>query len=574
MSRRQEIMTGELVFPKQILEILNTKKEEIIYKFWDNLWHNFLNEKGGVDSILWLERMGRKLFNKLIFHLSKAGWVISDVENNFSTTSLNECKLLKWLTKEELNNVKYHYKFQKYRLKKSVSKFNNLVQINNSFRETGLIRLGFQKAGNNIFRYDTEKLKKYLIPISCNLLKGLGASTKDITYQEIIQELIDWYTVNQEYTMGSCILDSRGRSIFQCSKKIFNPVGSKDARALLIVEPQPLTIKGANAVYAAIAELLDYRGKNQEDKVRYGQEMYIMRTLPDIEKMEENKDYDDLHKLIWLERIYENLDNHEDMGWYTPIELDALASMIQFVGILTNDHAYLDETNLINEHEFKDIWTVDYCSRKHIKRAVTPRLYGSGKEPTQLWVKEKLPYTQEQLNRVMEELRTGLYANADQFKTFIINNVQPQKVMKVNVFNEIFEIECNRFKWELTQIKKYDIYTSPQGIVKTVTREVNLVPDLEQFKRYFVTLLIHCLDSQVANYLCSKLDWVIPNHDAFLIHPNEEGRLRQLYAEKMYDIYKHRKAILREYFKSIGIEKEYPEKNTEEVFYLSGYALK
>ena len=149
----------------------------------------------------------------------------------------------------------------------------------------------------------------------------------------------------------------------------------------------------------------------------------------------------------------------------------------------------MDGTNLIGE-QFKDIWTVPYCSRKHVKKALTPKLYGSSKKPKELWEANKLPYTQDQLNKIMKDLAIGKYANANRFKDFIIDNVEPKVHMKVRIWNEEFDIECNRFKWEETKQVQYYIYTTQQSKLKRIVRTVNLVPDTNQFKRYFQTLLL------------------------------------------------------------------------------------
>lgn len=574
MDRRSQILRGELKFPEQIMTIMDadSTQQTNIQMFWDNIWVNYLREKP-CDTITWFEMFTPEFFNTLILHLSRSGWISSIIENNYANIHLNDEKLMKWVSKEELRNLKFTYKFNKYRLKKTKSELADIVQINGQHRPTGLHRYGFMKAGNNIFKYDTKYLLKYLPEITENIKKGLGPTSKDISYQEINDELINWYSVDgTEYTLGNCLIDSRGRSIFQCSKKIFNPVSCKDARALLITEPQKLTIDGVKVVFAAIAELLGYRGKNIEDKIKFGEASYILRTLPDIEEMRADKDYDDLHVRIWLERIYDNLSDIDN--WTVPIEMDALASVIQFIGVLTNDHEYMDRTNMINE-QFKDAWTVSYCSRNHVKKAMTPRLYGSGKNPKDLWDKNKLEYSQVQLNKIAEEISVGIYANANNFKDFIINNVVPQKKMKVRVWNEEFEIECNRFKWEETVPTTYLVYDSQgNGKLRKVTRNLNRVPDVNQFKRYFVTCLVHNLDSQVADFICNNVNWVLPNHDSFTIHPNDAMEVRQIYTNKMLEIYKNRKKILKDYFNSIGIEKEYKDKNEEEITSFLPWCLK
>ena len=576
MSRREEILQGNLTFPEQIMDIVNPTKDELlsdlINDFWANIWHNFLQEKT-VNTVLWMVRFdNKKLFNSLLTHLSQAGWITSSVEVKYAFIELNKSKLLKWITEEEILNVKFQYKTNKYRLQDTKSTLYSVVQQNGKHIETGLIRKGFMKAGNNKFRYDTKYLSIYLECIAQNVQKGLSASTKDITYQEIIDELLDWYSVDgTEYTLGKCLIDSRGRSIFQCSRKVFNPVSCKDARALLICEPQPLTNDGFDTVYAAIAELNGYRGTNINDKIETGLTMYLLREMPDLSKMVEENNFDDLHIRIWLERIYENLDNYDTNGnnWYVPIEIDALASLIQLMGVLTNDYNFMVGTNLIETEEgFQDIWTVPYVSRTHIKKVMTPTLYGSSKHPRQLWDSNKLEYTQKQLNQVAEELTNGIFANATDFKNHIINNVKPEVRMKVEIFGEKFWIECNRFKWEETTVISYWVYTSQQGIMKRTDRKLNLVPDPNQFKRYFVTLLLHNLDSQIADKICQLVDWVLPNHDAFTIHPNASREVRRIYTECMYNIWSCRREILKTFFKSIGIDKEY-----EEMSYPEGHLL-
>ena len=85
----------------------------------------------------------------------------------------------------------------------------------------------------------------------------------------------------------------------------------------------------------------------------------------------------------------------------------------------------------------------------------------------------------------------------------------------------------------------------------------------------------HNLDSQVANEICNKIQWVIPNHDAFTIHPNNAKDVRHIYTNAMLQIYKNRKQILKDYFTSIGITEEYEEQHHNEVIKeFSPYCLK
>lgn len=128
--------------------------------------------------------------------------------------------------------------------------------------------------------------------------------------------------------------------------------------------------------------------------------------------------------------------------------------------------------------------------------------------------------------------------------------------MKVQIWNEIFTIRCNRFKFQQTVVKNYPIFTSNQNVIKNIKREVELVPDLQQFKRYFVTLLIHNLDSQIADNIAFHVKNCIPIHDAFIAHPNNVKQAKELYTNKLRDIYDERNTILKNYFDSIGIKEE------------------
>ena len=85
----------------------------------------------------------------------------------------------------------------------------------------------------------------------------------------------------------------------------------------------------------------------------------------------------------------------------------------------------------------------------------------------------------------------------------------------------------------------------------------------------------HNLDSQVANRICENIDWVLPNHDSFTIHPNDAYDVRKLYTTSMYNIYSNRRRILKDYLESIGIDKEYEEmKHGNTILEFSPYCLK
>ena len=567
--RQKEIKQGILRLPNKVLEVLHVLEgshtHALIEEFWEKLWHNFLREKE-TSSLVWYDKFSDKeLYNKLLILLSKAGWINSKIEVAYASIMLSEDKLLKWVTKEELIEIKRDFKFLKYRMVHKKAKHSDRVKLSHTISKTGLIREGFRKAGNHKFSYDTFYLTRYISEIAENVCKGLKASNKDVSYEEVICELLGYYSsVENEYSLGENVSDSRGRAIYEAMRKVFNPISSKDARALLLMEPHSLEEEDFEEIFLAIAELYGVKAVNQKDKINKGIELYENKALPSLEDMRIKQDYSALHNRIWLERLYSNLDNYNGINWVTPIDLDATASMLEIIGALTNNHFYLSKTNVIGE-ELEDIWTIDKSeidiSREHIKKALQPQLYGSSKTAKQLWTQNKLSFTQAQVNFVNKELEKGRYATANKFKEFIIKNVQPEKIMKISIWKDTFFVECNRFKWEKTSSKSYNIYSTKDNRICKVNRDFNLSPDLNQFKRFFVTLLCHNLDSQIADTICKEVDFVLPNHDAFIVSPREAKKVKEIYVRELYEIYRLRKEILSQYFNSIGITEEYREED-------------
>lgn len=331
-----------------------------------------------------------------------------------------------------------------------------------------------------------------------------------------------------------------------------------------------------DAVALFIAELIGAKAETKQLKINSGYYAWIHNSLHTLDPNSED-DRAEFHENIWLQRLYDQLDlayNCQNkfsraaylarepiqINWQVPIELDASASMLQWMGILLGDERLLTMTNVIGD-TLSDPWHFDGIPRKQFKAAATPLLYGSSQATHQLWKDGKFEYTQKQLQLFNQELSNGAFGLANQFKEFIINNVKPQESMLVQIFNEYIEIECNRFKHIGEETISYDIYDTITDSIRTIQHTTTKsVPDLEQFRRYFVTLLIHNLDSQAANYVAEKCfdkyGFVIDIHDAFIVSPIAAYDVRQWYKEKLVEVYTNRQTILANYFKSIGIGAE------------------
>ena len=234
--------------------------------------------------------------------------------------------------------------------------------------------------------------------------------------------------------------------------------------------------------------------------------------------------------------------------------------MLQYIGILLNEKRLLAMTNIVGD-TLVDPWACDGMSRKMFKSAATPQLYGSSKACHELWQDRKMPYTFEQVQIYNQQLTTGPLGIANSFKEFLISNVKPKATMTVDIDGEQFTIECNRFRQLGELTKAYDIYDTPtKSVPRIMHTTTHAVPDLDRFRRYFVTLLIHNLDSQVADRISAKImdkyGWGMDIHDAFLINPEAADDVRMWYAQELEGIHARRQTILTNYLTSIGIGSE------------------
>ncbi len=327
-----------------------------------------------------------------------------------------------------------------------------------------------------------------------------------------------------------------------------------------------------------IAELNGYGKGTCEGKLNYGIQCYANRKFHDLDLSNE-KDRSELHENIWLERLYDELDvvhglrtpEERVMGiqletisdgteWTVPIEVDATSSMLQYMGALLGSKSLLTMTNcIIDNDELDDAWgVVEEVPRLAVKTVMTPRLYGSSADATDLLHGESKLKGEDLPTWARKILSSPSYSLADAFKEFILRNVVPKEEMVLHVWNEEFKVKCNHFRQVGEYTKYYKAYDTTEGKEKMFKNvHTKKVPDLKRFVRYFVTALIHNLDAQVANTVTDKLyekyGWVIPIHDAFLVPPQAANDCKTWYAEEITKIYQDRSTILTNYFKSIGI---------------------
>jgi len=336
-----------------------------------------------------------------------------------------------------------------------------------------------------------------------------------------------------------------------------------------------------DAIMLFIAELMgSFKAGSgtKEDKIVCGQNDYVHNVLHTLDLSTE-ADRKELNENMWLERLYGELDEYFSIPegnalarrlsidteayrastykWSVPIEIDATASLLQIVGVLLNDKRLMNMTNVIGD-TLEDAWKVKGISRSHIKTAMTAKLYGSSKTPESLWKKNKIAYTAKEAMTVTNEIRSGAFGLANAFKDFIISNCHLKPAMEIKIGTEEFGISCNKFRNVGEKTKAYKIWSSEEKQYNTILHtDTKKVPDLEQFRLYTVTLLIHHLDSHIMDSVVSKVmdkyQWAIPVHDAIIVSPAAAEDVRKWYGEELKLIHTNRDPILSGFFKSIGI---------------------
>jgi hypothetical protein len=572
-NRTEQILAGKLLLPESIAKHLDRKSLLPATKLWNSLWRQFITNKKpsaiSYHSDQW--PLDTKSFVILTKHLSKSGWCIINMQpkRNWGDIIINEEMLLKYVSVDELEEVRASIKLRKYQPTASKSEDSDITRINGARKTTGLVRDGFAIAGNTEFKYDIDAIKANRFVITKQALKSMdkvkaeyGEFLSPADYNNIITTTLDNIIANPDktYTTGTNHNDSRGRAISTVLGKVFNPISSKEARSCLILTDETSVAREIDTthIYLFIAELLGSKPTTIQQKEQYGMTAYIERKLPKLNPFDED-DRKDWHENIWLTRLYDELDSFYAgtlQYWTVPIELDGTASMLQVTGVLLNDQGYTDTTNVTNSSHLKDVWTIPGLKRQQVKYALTPKLYGSSASTAKLWTKNKVEYTTTQLIQIETELRSGQFALANKFKDFIIDNVVPKQTQEVRVWNEVFTVECNHYRQVSEYVKPYVAWDSTEDLPTTIHHTITKkVPDLERFKLYFQTLLVHNLDSQIANSVCSTIQQLIPIHDAFIVSPNRALETRKAYAHMLDLIYADREEILHNYFKSIGIHK-------------------
>lgn len=548
-----------------------------------------------------------KAFNQILMALSKGGWITVYSKNNWSEVYLNESKLLDYVTKDELINIRAYNKYKQFMLTNELATENNLVRINGKVKKAkGAFREGFRKAGNTEFMFDTQAMWENIDVIKAEVNKGMTKvrieqatqgntmSEDKAMYDEIATAILEaiMYTPTAIYRPGQPINDSRFRNIAGYTDKVFNPVAFKVSRACLLIPAHlrnTATAKGLDNKYLAIAEMAGtFVEGTKAQKISNGRKHYYMRTQLDLDYSNED-DRKDAFENIWLERLYKDIDNYLNLEfkakiarqrfvqgelsyfeakaiieakpktnykWTVPIEIDMSASVLGYVGALTNHKPFLERSNMVGS-KLGQAWAFDGLSKKQAK-VVMQKIYGSEQSAKDIWTNNNISYTPEQIKLFNSLLSSGELAVGDKFSKFIIHNCTPQPKMTLEIGDESIDIECNRFFNVGEESEEFDLYdTETDSINRIVHMQTKKIPNLEAFKRYFVTALIHNRDGwnedRVCNVIADEYGFVLDLHDASILCCEAADRAREVYAEGCEIIRNSRNNIMSNYCKSIGV---------------------
>ena len=508
----------------------------------------------------------------------------------FNRGLLDEGDILVYRTKLKLEKYTMKYDDKDYS--------NSLVKRNGVVKDDGLARPGFLKATKREFRLDTVKLSEYRRPIVQNLIKSIKKGIdlghiKDeffgdhASYLKVTNYVVDHYISNPNalYNSEYNVQDQRGRAIYNVLKRVGNYVTSKDFRALLVVPRADAIIlrkddiTAINDIYYFIAELTGHKclGGTEKDKIEAGRMAYLNRELPTL-NLKDAHDRDELHELIWLERIYQRLHilfNSKivtEVVWDIPLEIDHSMSLAQIVGALTNDTRVLESTNVIGD-KLSDPWYIEGVRRLAAKAIGTPTFYGSSQSAISLLKSKNLLSTQRldesateqaiaaakkedktELALIKKEFSQGRFSVLKQFKDLLIQNYSIEKpVINIDTGFSTFKVEVNKF-----QVSGHETVVTEAWNGKkfkySFTKSPTYVPDYSAMKTFWATCLVHHMDSDLLehNLTAHPEYWALGIHDAIICLPGQAKEFRKTAAKRLKVYNTDRESIMNKYMTSIG----------------------
>ena len=368
----------------QELSYMNIDSDATI-EFLEALEYSLV-KRNSLSVPFWSGKIGPERLNRILYVLGNHSLVSTKVNKKYAAISTTQT-LVNML--DSVLDYRVSTKIHRYGMKCNRTKSPaNLVKTPSGIKETGIVREGFAYAAKQEFKLDTVLLKEYKTPILLNVVKSISKTMVDYSdialdeanYMEMCEIVLDNYidNPNNSYNLEYNISDQRGRAIYNGIKRIFNPISSKDSRALLIAPYKTIDktdTKAMGDIYLFIAELVGIKRKTKKAKRLAGAVAYNQRKLPNLDlTMEHGRK--ELHELLWLTRIYAKLDillSKGSVKWDIPLEKDASMSLAQVIGAVLNSEELLVKTNVVG-NQLQDPWDIDGVRRLSAKTVGTPTL--------------------------------------------------------------------------------------------------------------------------------------------------------------------------------------------------------
>lgn len=589
-------MAGKLTMPRinDMEGVYGTAVYKQIELMFSAMWHAYLAK--GADTPVSLPYWAKRIqhptaMNQALKLLSDSGWITVSTRpnNNWSEAYLNESKLIAYVTKQHLDHIRMHNKYNKYKLT-----FHELDQdfgankqkVNGKVFTVDKSCNGFAKAGKVAFQFDTVVMHKQYDLVLSQINKGIEKMI--IKYPDIIKDQANYREIGTEivdsliyecgtYNAGPRTSDPRHRDNSGYLDKVGNPVGFKVMRGLLVIPEahrNVCTNAGLRNKYLFIAELNGFKSGSTQSKVNFGRQCYYNATQAH-----------DAVENLWLNRTYADINNALDADfsslaelannelaiikastykWQVPIEIDMSASVLGYLGLLLNHKPFLDRCN-ITMGDLTDAWGHEVITNRNQFKTIMRQCYGSQMSAQQMWDDMDIEYTAEEVSAFNHELEQGELAVAIAFKDFLINNARMQPTMELHVLNSKVTTYCNKFHNVGETTTQFDLFdTATNSIRRVHNTETKRVPDLKSFKRYGPTGLIHGLDGGVmdntVDAVINQYDWALPIHDAAILCCEAADYAREIYANgrrtnepSLKYIHTHRNRILSNYFTSLNI---------------------
>jgi hypothetical protein len=529
-------------------------------EFLEALGYSLVRD-GSLSAPYWIEKIGQEPLNRIIYILARYDLVKTEKKAKYA--SISATVKLKALI-DDLTDYRISSKIKRYGMKCNLSESRaDLVSTPSGIKSTGLIREGFAYSAKQTFRLDIAYLTKYTDLVMQNATKSIAKTMvqyEDIAldeanYKELVEIVINNYIANPHnfYNLEWNISDQRGRSIYQGLRRVFNPVSSKDCRALLISSKSVKidTKEKFYDIYLFIAELVGSKATSRGSKILAGKIAYKSRLLPTL-------DADSLHEYVWLERIYDRLDlvyADSNTLWDIPLEMDASMCLAQIEGTVLNSSELLVKTNCVGD-KLQDPWNVVNTRRAAAKAVGTPTFYGSNQSPTKLIKDKGLSLDKEELKILKEEFSTGTFSIIKDFKDLLISNMDiDAPTYEAAGWGEIYTVEVNKHKPVGAVLNVYKVWntTTSRDEVFYIHKPI-LVPDYARFRTYSATGLVHNLESKVVDGVMLDLkaleEWAISIHDAILCLPGTVTRTS--YRDRLESLNKVGHSVLKSYMQSIG----------------------